>query len=76
MPAAQQPSPMPSSPLTATQHPEADVPAALFAEDEWEQRWRKRFSAVRVSLPDWARDAPERAVYVSRDDEDEDEDLA
>ena len=27
--------------------------------------WEQRFRAVRVSLPDWAQDAPERTVYVS-----------
>ncbi|MFE9885931.1 prolyl oligopeptidase family serine peptidase [Streptomyces scopuliridis] len=27
--------------------------------------WEKRFRAPRVSLPDWAEDAPERALFVS-----------
>ncbi|GAC1322338.1 MAG: prolyl oligopeptidase family serine peptidase [Mycobacteriales bacterium] len=27
--------------------------------------WAARFRATRVSLPDWARDAPERCLYVS-----------
>ncbi|WP_030272688.1 S9 family peptidase [Streptomyces sp. NRRL B-24484] len=27
--------------------------------------WEQRFRAARVSLPDWADDAPERALYVS-----------
>ncbi|MEV4615790.1 prolyl oligopeptidase family serine peptidase [Kitasatospora sp. NPDC049258] len=27
--------------------------------------WEQRFRAARVSLPDWAEDAPERALYVS-----------
>lgn len=27
--------------------------------------WEQRFRAARVSLPDWAQDAPERALYVS-----------
>ncbi|HSF27314.1 MAG TPA: prolyl oligopeptidase family serine peptidase [Actinomycetes bacterium] len=28
-------------------------------------KWEQRFRAVRVSLPDWAQDAPARTVYVS-----------
>ncbi len=27
--------------------------------------WEKRFRAPRVSLPDWAEDAPDRALFVS-----------
>jgi dipeptidyl aminopeptidase/acylaminoacyl peptidase len=46
-------------------HPAAEVPQALFDDPDREQRWRRRFSAVRVSLPRWARDNPDRAVYVS-----------
>ncbi|MET0965094.1 MAG: prolyl oligopeptidase family serine peptidase [Nakamurella sp.] len=46
-------------------HPAAVVPATLFDDPEREQRWRTRFSAVRVSLPDWARDNPDHAVYIS-----------
>jgi len=46
-------------------HPAAPVPASLFDDPEREQRWRTRFSAVRVSLPDWARDDPDRAAFVS-----------
>lgn len=46
-------------------HPAAVVPATLFDDPERERRWRERFSAVRVSLPDWARDNPDRAIYVS-----------
>ncbi|MFP5020920.1 prolyl oligopeptidase family serine peptidase [Pseudonocardia phyllosphaerae] len=45
-------------------HPVAPVPAALF-DDEREQRWRSRFTAVRMSRPTWAEDAPDRNVYVS-----------
>ncbi|MEJ8278955.1 prolyl oligopeptidase family serine peptidase [Pseudonocardia spirodelae] len=45
-------------------HPTAPVPPALF-DDEREQRWRSRFTAVRMSRPGWARDAPARSVYVS-----------
>ncbi|MBC6446957.1 S9 family peptidase [Actinokineospora xionganensis] len=48
-----------------TNHPVAEVPDRLFADDEAEQRWRARFHAARLSLPSWARDAPDRNVYVS-----------
>ncbi|MYR21655.1 S9 family peptidase, partial [Streptomyces sp. SID6137] len=27
--------------------------------------WEKRFRAPRVSLPDWAEDAPDRSLFVS-----------
>lgn len=47
-----------------SQHPIAPVPPTLF-DDEREQRWRSRFTAVRMSRPGWARDAPARSVYVS-----------
>ena len=46
-------------------HPTAEVPDRLFSENAAEERWRQRFSATRISLPDTARDAPDRAVYVS-----------
>ncbi len=49
------------------QHPAAEIPTVLFADNEAEQRWRQRFSAVRVSLPGWARDAVDRTVYVSNE---------
>ncbi|GAA4543441.1 S9 family peptidase [Pseudonocardia xishanensis] len=45
-------------------HPAAPVPESLFA-DEREQRWRARFTAVRMSRPAWALDAPDRCVYSS-----------
>ncbi|WP_181782947.1 2Fe-2S iron-sulfur cluster-binding protein [Pseudonocardia pini] len=45
-------------------HPTAPVPEALF-DDEREQRWRARFTAVRMSRPAWALDAPDRCVYSS-----------
>jgi dipeptidyl aminopeptidase/acylaminoacyl peptidase len=48
-------------------HPAAAVPATLFDDEVAEQRWRKRFSAVRISLPSWARDEPAHAVYVSNE---------
>ncbi|MFC4854503.1 prolyl oligopeptidase family serine peptidase [Actinophytocola glycyrrhizae] len=46
-------------------HPPAAVPDRLFADDAAEARWRERFTAARVSLPDWAHDAPDRNIYVS-----------
>ncbi|MFI7675082.1 prolyl oligopeptidase family serine peptidase [Actinophytocola sp. NPDC049390] len=46
-------------------HPAAEVPARLFADDDAEARWRARFTAARVSLPNWAYDAPDRNIYVS-----------
>ncbi|OQO92896.1 S9 family peptidase [Saccharomonospora piscinae] len=49
----------------STPHPSPEVPEALFADPERESRWRARFSAARVSLPDWALDAPHASLYVS-----------
>ena len=46
-------------------YPSAQTPEKLFDDPEREARWRARFSAPRVSLPDWARDAPQRSLYVS-----------
>ncbi|SFD87623.1 Dipeptidyl aminopeptidase/acylaminoacyl peptidase [Actinopolyspora alba] len=46
-------------------YPSAEIPATLFDDADKEERWRARFSAPRVSMPDWARDAPERSLYVS-----------
>jgi len=48
-----------------TDHPRAQVPDRLFTDPEAERRWRARFTAPRVSRPDWARDAPDRCVYHS-----------
>ena len=48
-----------------TVDPVAEVPTALFDDPVAEKRWRERFSAVRVSLPSWARDAPGAAAFVS-----------
>ncbi|GLZ49308.1 peptide hydrolase [Actinomycetospora sp. NBRC 106375] len=45
--------------------PVPDIPDALFGDPAVESRWRGRFTAARVSVPDWARDAPERSVYSS-----------
>jgi len=46
-------------------HPVAAVPDRLFSDDQSDHRWRQRFSAVRMSLADPARDVPDRAVYLS-----------
>ena len=46
-------------------HPEAAAPERLFADEAAERRWRERFSAVRIALPDPARDAHDRATYVT-----------
>ena len=51
--------------MTNPTHPVAEVPDRLFADDARERRWRARFSAVRMSRPHWARDAPDRNVYTS-----------
>jgi dipeptidyl aminopeptidase/acylaminoacyl peptidase len=45
-------------------HPAAAAPETLF-DDEREPRWRARFTAVRMSRPGWALDAPDRCVYTS-----------
>ena len=46
-------------------HPAAPVPDRLFADDADEERWRQRFSAVRMSLPEPADHVQDHAVYVS-----------
>jgi dipeptidyl aminopeptidase/acylaminoacyl peptidase len=46
-------------------HPPAAVPDTLFADADAEARWRERFTAARVSLPNWARDEPNRNIYIS-----------
>jgi hypothetical protein len=51
---------------TAWTHP-VQIPDTLFADPELERRWRQRFSAVRISLPGWARDAPGHTSYVSNE---------
>jgi dipeptidyl aminopeptidase/acylaminoacyl peptidase len=42
-----------------------DAPSALFSDLEREARWRARFTAARVSLPEWARDAQDHNIYMS-----------
>lgn len=46
-------------------HPVARPPAQLFDDAPTEARWRARFTAARISLPDWALHAPDRSVFVS-----------
>ena len=48
-----------------TKHPAAEEPGQLFPDADADARWRARFRAARVSLPEWARDAPDRNVYTS-----------
>ncbi len=46
-------------------HPVAQPPARLFDDERAERRFRRRFSAARITLPSPARDAEDHAVYVS-----------
>lgn len=48
-------------------HPAARIPDRLLPDPAAENRWKARFSAVRISLPDPARDAQDRAVFVSNE---------
>jgi dienelactone hydrolase len=48
---------------TQTDVPAAPPPPAL--PEEVTARWKARFLAPRVSLPDWAEDAPQRSLYAS-----------
>ena len=48
-----------------TEYPSAAVPDRLFDDAEAETRWRARFHAPRISVPEWAIDAPDANVYVS-----------
>lgn len=50
--------------MTAT-HPSPEIPDRLFDDEQAESRWRARFTAPRVSTPDWALDAPSANLYVS-----------
>ena len=45
--------------------PEPAVPAPAPSPPEVTARWQARFRAPRVSLPEWARDAPHRCLYSS-----------
>ncbi len=46
-------------------YPSAAVPDRLFDDAEAEARWRARFHAPRISVPEWAIDAPDANIYVS-----------
>ncbi|SDX14880.1 Dipeptidyl aminopeptidase/acylaminoacyl peptidase [Amycolatopsis xylanica] len=50
---------------SAPQFPAAAVPDRLFDDAAAESRWRARFHASRISVPDWAIDAPDANIYVS-----------
>ncbi len=50
-----------------TDHPVRVIPDTLFDDPAAEARWRERFSAVRISLPDPSRDIPDHTVYVSNE---------
>ncbi|MFF4595395.1 prolyl oligopeptidase family serine peptidase [Amycolatopsis sp. NPDC001319] len=50
---------------SGNKYPPAVVPDRLFADADAESRWRARFHAARISVPEWARDAPDANVYVS-----------
>ncbi|MGW4486010.1 prolyl oligopeptidase family serine peptidase [Amycolatopsis sp. NPDC004368] len=50
---------------SGNKYPPAVVPDRLFADADAESRWRARFHAARISVPEWARDAPDACVYVS-----------
>src|SRR5690242_19511215 len=45
-------------------HPIATAPERLFDDPAAEERWRRRFTAVRAGLPHRARDAADRTWYV------------
>lgn len=46
-------------------YPSAVVPDRLFDDAEAEARWRARFHAPRISVPEWSIDAPDANIYVS-----------
>ncbi|HEY5880010.1 MAG TPA: prolyl oligopeptidase family serine peptidase, partial [Nakamurella sp.] len=46
-------------------HPTATVPDRLFDDPGADERWRRRFTAVRVGLPHRARDQADRTCYTS-----------
>jgi dipeptidyl aminopeptidase/acylaminoacyl peptidase len=49
---------------TFRRHPVATVPDRLFDDPAAEERWRRRFTAVRAGLPHRARDAADRTWYA------------
>ncbi|HWC79713.1 MAG TPA: prolyl oligopeptidase family serine peptidase [Pseudonocardiaceae bacterium] len=44
---------------------QAKAPETLFDDPEREARWRARFTAARISAPEWALDAADRSLYIS-----------
>lgn len=50
---------------TTAEFPAAVVPDAVLSDPVAEKRWRQRFLAARHSMPQPARDNPQRAVFVS-----------
>ena len=52
--------------VSALEH-SATVPDSLFDDPDTEARWRARFTAARITLPQWARDAPDRCLYASNE---------
>ncbi|MEV0066791.1 prolyl oligopeptidase family serine peptidase [Amycolatopsis sp. NPDC050768] len=50
---------------SGNKYPPAVVPDRLFADADAESRWRARFHSARISVPEWARAAPDANVYVS-----------
>jgi len=52
-------------PEPRTDHPTATVPDRLFDDPGADERWRRRFTAVRVGLPHRARDEADRTCYTS-----------
>ncbi|AZI59335.1 S9 family peptidase [Nakamurella antarctica] len=56
---------MPQAQLTPSDHHSASIPPALFTDPVAETRWRARFAAIRMGLPDQARDAADHTVLVS-----------
>ncbi|SFK90137.1 S9 family peptidase [Geodermatophilus ruber] len=57
--------PSPGFPDSGAITPEAPSPDATALPPEITARWQARFRAPRVSLPDWALDAPQRNLYSS-----------
>ncbi|MGY1591015.1 prolyl oligopeptidase family serine peptidase [Geodermatophilus sp. SYSU D00708] len=54
-----------ADPRSGVLAPETPPPSATPLPAEVTARWQARFRAPRVSLPDWARDAPHRCLYSS-----------
>ena len=52
-------------PMTAEHTAVPDPTVATALSPEVTARWQARFRAPRVSLPEWARDAPHRCLYAS-----------